>query len=180
VFWFYCVCFSCFSSFSIGLGVFWLRVLGVLLVGLVVFGFVVGVEGKEVSFDVSPASYYYTSFTLASSASVHIVFKVLSGPAVDFLLLDESNFQLFKSQIDEGYYQVDSYLTLQNVRSFDRSVSLGSGKYYIVVVNWDLFDTATCSLMYEAEGGGSAGGLLVLIMVVVGVVLVGLFLYRRR
>ena len=158
-----------------------LKWVGLLFLSLLFLGFVVGVEAAESTFDVPPTGYYTISFELSGDATVHVEFKVLSGPAVDFLLLDEENYQLFRSQIDEGYYQVQGYIVLQSVRSFERSVSLSAGKYYFVVVNWDLSETASCSINYSVEsGGGSLAGFLFLVVSVAVVVGLIVFVLRRR
>ncbi len=131
--------------------------------------------------DVPPMQYYSTSFeTSTDNIAVHVKVEVLSGPAIDVLLMDEANYNVFVQQIQNGYYQVNVYMNYQNVRKVDRDIKLGEkGRYYLVLINMDQSEKSTVSYeITSVSSEGSLGGLLFLVVIVI--IPIAIYLYKKK
>lgn len=133
--------------------------------------------------EVAPLSYYSANITAKEdNVKVNITIYVISGPAVDLLLLDTENFNLFKQQMSGSLsYNVSALIGVQSTKSFSKIVTLSkAGTYYIVIVNWDLSQTSSVKILVKGlEEEMGIGGILLLVGLG-AVVVMGIFLLKRR
>lgn len=133
----------------------------------------------------NPGQYWHVGINMEDGATVNIELTVESGPAVDFFVMDENNFD----DLQAGNFQdVQYYASPSTEQTKEYSTEFTAEKndnFYFVVDNTPLggasaTESADVHLMIE-ETGGILGLVIigVIVMVVIGVV-VWFFKFRGK
>ncbi|HSV42773.1 MAG TPA: hypothetical protein VLH13_05115 [Methanomassiliicoccales archaeon] len=108
--------------------------IGLLLISL--SGNASGTMTENVSStDIAPGQVAYFTIKAYDTTECDIQIIVTAGPNVDIFLFDEENFSLFKKG-ESAHYIIEA--TEYNTTSVTADVTLGPGKYYLVIDNTEL------------------------------------------
>lgn len=127
-----------------------------------------------------PGQYWPTGVSLDAGTTVHVEIIVESGPAVDFYVMDESNYEEFEAgnYSDVEYYEEPSS---QQTKEFSTEFSAPKeGNFYFLVMTTSLTENTDVHVLIEKTGGFWRIAIPGVIAVGVIIVVVWFLMKRRR